>query len=373
MAKYYIIAGESSGDMHAANLMKAIKNKDPQAKFRVWGGDRMRDAGGDVVKHIRELAFMGFLEVIANIRTILGLIRHAKRDLLSWKPDVLILVDYPGFNLRMASFAHSQKIPVIYYISPQVWAWKQSRVKKIRKVVDEMLVILPFEQEFYRRHGMEVVFPGHPLLDEVIPKKKSNDYAAFKEKHLLPDKPLVALLPGSRRQEIRRMLKSMTALAPDFSDCHFVVAGISSHDPFVYDACSHYDNVSLVYDDTYALLANAEAALVASGTATLETALFGVPQAVCYKANHLSYLIARQVIRVPYISLVNLIMDKPVLREIIQREFTHQELKNQLRRLLYDATCRAELAKEYAALEERLGGEGASDKAAHIIVGKINP
>ncbi len=288
MARYYIIAGESSGDMHAANLMKAIRYRDKQAEFRVWGGDRMRDAGGEVVKHIRELAFMGFWEVIVNLRTILGLIRYAKRDLLLWKPDALILIDYPGFNLRMAAFAYKHDIPVLYYISPQVWAWKQSRVKKIRKVVDEMLVILPFEQDFYRLHGMEVSFPGHPLLDEVIPKKRNNDYAAFREKHLLPDKPLVALLPGSRKQEIRRMLKSMTALAPNFPECHFVVAGLSSHDRLTYDACSQYGNVSLVCDETYALLANADAALVASGTATLETALFGVPQAVCYKANQLS-------------------------------------------------------------------------------------
>jgi len=373
MARYYIIAGESSGDMHAANLMKAIRHKDPEAEFRVWGGDRMREAGGEVIKHIRELAFMGFWEVIANLRTILGLMRQAKRDLLSWRPDALILVDYPGFNLRIAEFAHKHDIPVLYYISPQVWAWKQSRVKKIRKVVDEMLVILPFEQDFYRRHGMEVSFPGHPLLDEVIPKKRNNDYAAFRAKHLLPDKPLVALLPGSRKQEIRRMLKSMAALAPDFPECHFVVAGLSSHDRLTYDACTQHENVSLVCDETYALLANADAALVASGTATLETALFGVPQAVCYKANKLSYLIARQVIRVSYISLVNLIMDKPVLREIIQREFTHAELRKELRQLLYDDDRRAELARDYAALEERLGGEGASAEAARIIVERIHP
>ncbi len=371
MARYYIIAGESSGDMHAANLMKAINDRDPQAEFRVWGGDRMREAGGDVVKHIRELAFMGFWEVIANLPTIFGLIRHAKRDLHCWKPDALILVDYPGFNLKMAAFAKAHQIPVVYYISPQVWAWKKSRVKKIRKVVDKMLVILPFEKEFYQRHDMVVEFPGHPLLDEVIPKKKNNDYVAFKKKHLLPDKPLVALLPGSRKQEIRRMLQSMVALAPDFPECHFVVAGLSSHDPSTYDACARYDNVSLVYDETYALLANANAALVASGTATLETAMFGVPQAVCYKANHLSYLIARQVICVPYISLVNLIMNKPVLREIIQDEFTHDNLKEELHRLLHDQSYRDRLAEEYALLEQKLGGEGASAGAARIITDEI--
>ncbi len=371
MARYYIIVGESSGDMHAANLMKEMKKRDPHAGFRVWGGDRMRDAGGEVVKHIRELAFMGFWEVIANLRTILRLIRYAKQDLLAWKPDALILVDYPGFNLKMAAFAKAHQIPVMYYISPQVWAWKQSRVKKIRKVVDKMLVILPFEKEFYQRHDMAVEFPGHPLLDEVIPKKKRDDYASFKASHNLPDKPIVALLPGSRRQEIKRMLKAMAALAPEFPSCQFVVAALTTQDPSVYQEHVRFDNVSIVQDQTYALLANADAALVASGTATLETALFGVPQTVCYKANYLSYLIAKQLIRVPYISLVNLIMNKPVLREIIQDEFTHDSLKEELHRLLYDQSYRNRLAEEYALLEQKLGGEGASAEAARIITDEI--
>ncbi len=372
MARYYIIAGESSGDMHAANLMKEISRLDQGAAFRVWGGDRMNDAGGDVVKHIRELAFMGFWEVLANIRTIYRLMRFCKKDLLQWKPDALILVDYPGFNLRMAEFAHQQDIPVIYYISPQVWAWKQSRVKKIRKVVDKMIVILPFEQDFYRKHGMEVHFAGHPLLDEVIPKIASRDYASFRQKNNLPDQPIVALLPGSRKQEIQRMLSAMTALAADFPSHQFVVAAVSSQDPSVYQKHLHHENVSLVVDQTYALLANSRAALVASGTATLETALFDVPQAVCYKANRLSYLIARQLIRVPYISLVNLIMDKPVLREIIQDEFTHEPLKDELSKLLLDETVRQQFKQEYRILKEKLGGQGASRNAAGCVVSEIS-
>ncbi len=358
--------------MHAANLMKEIKKQDAEAVFRVWGGDRMQQAGGEVVKHIRELAFMGFWEVLTNLKTILGLLRFCKRDLLEWKPHALILVDYPGFNLRMAEFANGNNIPVIYYISPQVWAWKQSRVKKIKKVVDKMLVILPFEKEFYRKHGLEVYFPGHPLLDEVIPKIESSDYASFREANKLPDNPIVALLPGSRKQEIQRMLSEMTALAPEFPSFHFVVAAVSTHDPSVYEQHIRHSNVSLVFDQTYALLANARAALVASGTATLETALFGVPQAVCYKANHLSYLIARQLIRVPYISLVNLIINKPVLQEIIQRDFTHGRLKDELSRLLFDELAREEFKKEYTALKNKLGGQGASREAAAYITSEIS-
>ncbi len=372
MARYYIITGESSGDMHAANLMKEMKKLDAAAEFRVWGGDRMQKAGGTVVKHIRELAFMGFWEVLCNIRTIMRLMKFCKDDLLRWNPDALILVDYPGFNLRMAEFASKHNIPVIYYISPQVWAWKQSRVKKIRKVVDKMLVILPFEKDFYSRHGMDVHFTGHPLLDEVIPRKESNNFASFRETNNLPEKPLVALLPGSRKQEIGRMLSDMTALASEFPSFQFVVAAVSSQDPSVYDQHARHENVSLVFDQTYALLANARAALVASGTATLETALFDVPQIVCYKANHLSYLIARQLIRVPYISLVNLIMDKPVLQEIIQKELTHQRLQKELSRLLFDEDLRHRFAQDYAALKEKLGGEGASREAAESIVKEIS-
>ncbi len=367
MARYYIIAGESSGDMHAANLMKRIKTHDAHASFRFWGGDRMMAESGEPVKHIRELSFMGFWEVACNLKTILHNIKFCKEDILSYLPDALILVDYPGFNLRLADFAKSQGIPVVYYISPQVWAWKQSRVKRIKRVVDKLLVILPFEKAFYMRLNMDVVFPGHPLLDEVVPLRESVDHAAFKKQNHLPDKPIVALLPGSRKQEISRMLTEMTAIAPLFNDYQFVVAAVSSQDKSLYKNVNQRDNVSVVFDRTYSLLANARAALVASGTATLETALFGVPQAVCYKANTVSYFIARQLIKVKYISLVNLIMDKTVLKEMIQKDFSQKAMRDELDRLLHDENYRRKMKEAYQDLENMLGGPGASDNAARIV------
>ncbi len=367
MARYYIIAGESSGDMHAANLMSRLLQHDPQADFRFWGGDRMQREGGRIVKHIRELSFMGFWEVASNLKTILRNISLCKRDLLAYRADVLILVDYPGFNLRMAKFAKAHGIPVVYYIGPQVWAWKQSRVKKIRRDVDKLLVILPFEQEFYKGFDIQVEFPGHPLLDEVIPLRESKNHASFRENNKLPGKPLVALLPGSRKQEIYRMLTEMTTIAPHFNDYQFVVAAVSNQDKALYRRFTQRANVSVVYDQTYSLLANAKAALVASGTATLETALFCVPQAVCYKANPVSFFIARQLIRVKYISLVNLIMDKPVLKEMIQHDFGRESMRMELDALLHDASYRQAMIDDYRLLEQKLGGPGASEKAARII------
>ncbi len=367
MARYYIIAGESSGDMHAANLMKQLKQRDAAAAFRFWGGVKMQAVGGTMVKHVNELAFMGFLEVALNIRTILGNIRLCKKDILAYKPDVLILIDYPGFNLRMARYAKSIGIPVIYYISPQVWAWKQSRVYTIKKYTDKLLAILPFEQDFYKGFNMDVDFPGHPLLDELIPLRESSEYASFKEKNGLPQNPVVALLPGSRKQEIRRMLNEMTTVAADFPEYQFVIAGVSGQDPEMYGQHTQYPNVSLVMDQTYALLANSRAALVASGTATLETALFKVPQAVCYKANPVSIFIARMLVKVKYISLVNLIMDKPVLKELIQNDFNRPRVKTELDALLNDKEYRDRLQQDYLKLEEKLGGPGASEKAAASI------
>ncbi|TVR39810.1 MAG: lipid-A-disaccharide synthase [Bacteroidia bacterium] len=368
MARYYIIAGESSGDMHAANLMKQLKQRDADATFRFWGGDKMQAVGGTMVKHVNELAFMGFLEVACNIRTILKNIRLCKKDIRAFNPDVLILIDYPGFNLRMASYAKGIGIPVVYYICPQVWAWKQSRVHAIRKNTDKLLVILPFEKEFYKGFNMDVDFPGHPLLDELIPLRESSEYATFKEKNGLPHKPVVALLPGSRKQEIKRMLKDMTTVAAEFAGYQFVVAGVSGQDPAIYEPHTRYANVSLVTDQTYALLANARAALVASGTATLETALFRVPQAVCYKANPVSMFIARRLVKVKYISLVNLIMDKPVLKELIQNDFSQQKVKTELDAILHDQTYRDSLQQAYRELEEKLGGTGASENAAASIL-----
>jgi lipid-A-disaccharide synthase len=371
MARYYIIAGESSGDMHGANLMKSLQQHDPNAVFRFWGGDRMSALAGKPVKHIRELAFMGFMEVVLNLRTIVHNLRLCKDDIIRFKPDVLILIDYPGFNLRIAEFAHRKGFKVVYYISPQIWAWKQNRIRKIKKSVDKMLVILPFEKDFYAGLGMKVEFPGHPLLDEVLPIRKSADYSEFIRKNQLPEKPVVALLPGSRKQEVSRMLNDMMDVAVHFPDYQFVVAGLSGLGKDFYQHFSHSANISVVFDQTYSLLANSKAALVASGTATLETALFNVPQVVCYRANPVSYAIARRLVKVNYISLVNLIMDRPVLKELIQKGFNKEILKDELTRLLFDLAYRSSMQSAYLELENKLGGQGASDKAAKIIIGMI--
>ncbi len=368
MAKYYIIVGEASGDLHASNLMKSLKARDPDASFRFWGGDRMVAAGGELVKHIRELAFMGFWEVIANLRTIFRNIRICKRDIITYQPDVLVLVDYPGFNLRMAKFAHREGIRVVYYISPQVWAWKASRVHTIKKVVDRMLVILPFEKDFYRRYQVEVDFVGHPLLDAISSLRSSSHYSGFKKTNGLPDKPLVALLPGSREQEIKRILGVMLSVVPSFPEYQFVVAGVSSFGKSFYERYLTGADVSIVTDQTYPLLAHADAALVASGTATLEAALFGVPQAVCYTANPLSYQIARRLIKVKYISLVNLVMDKEVVREMVQGDLNATDLKEELGSLLYNESQRSKLKKQYHDLEALLGGAGASEQAAKAVM-----
>lgn len=373
MARYYVIAGESSGDMHGANLMKRIKKHDPAAHFRFWGGNRMMAEAEGPVMHINELAFMGFWEVLINIKTILKNIRHCKQDLLSYNPDVLILIDYPGFNLRMAKFAKKAGIKTAYYISPQIWAWKQNRIKTIKKAVDKMLVILPFEKEFYAHFNMEVDFVGHPLLDEVLPLRRSTDYANFRSMNKLPDKPMVALLPGSRKQEVGRMLNGMTEVAADFPGHQFVVAGVSSLGKQFYEGFVRFKNVSVVYDQTYALLANANAALVASGTATLETALFNVPQTVCYKANAVSVFIARRLVKIKYISLVNLIMDRAVLKELIQADFDKMSLKAELQRLLFDQAYRQTMQSSYRVLEEKLGGAGASGNAAKKICALAKP
>lgn len=365
--KYYIIVGEASGDLHASNLMEAMRKKDPGARFRCWGGDRMQAAGGELVKHIKELAFMGFAEVLTNLGKILPNFKLCKRDLLAWKPDVVILVDYPGFNLRMAAFAKRQGIPVTYYVSPQIWAWKQNRVKKIRRNVDLMLVILPFEKDFYARFGMEVDYVGHPLLDAVEKFKGQSDTIDFRKRNGLPDKPLVAILPGSREQEISRMLPGMLAVCRDFPYHHFVLAGLSMLPPVAYSKGPLPGNATLVMDQTQVLLSNAEAALVASGTATLEAALFDVPMVVCYKAGWVSYQIARKLVKVNHISLVNLVMDQSLVKELIQGDFNEQAVAMELDRLLADPGYRDRIMSGYSELKARLGGRGASERAAGAI------
>lgn len=369
--KYYVIAGEASGDLHAANLIAEIQKKDPHAEFRAWGGDLMKKQGAKLVKHYRHLAFMGFVEVAVNLRKVLGNIKECKRDLLAYHPDVLILVDYPGFNLRIAEFAHKHHLKVCYYISPQVWAWKRHRVKKIKNNVEKMLVILPFEEAFYKEYGVNVTFVGHPLLDELDKLNETPRINFVHRNNLSEKKEIIALLPGSRKQEVERMLNTMLLVIPHFPQYQFVIAGVSWLDKDLYQNMIGDKDVRIVFDQTYALLQNASAALVTSGTATLETALFAVPEVVCYKANRLSYQIARRLIKVKFISLVNLIMEREAVKELIQDDFCEEKLVKQLERLLNDAKQQRRLLEDIGTLRERLGNSGASEKAAAEIINMV--
>ena len=366
--KYYIIAGEASGDLHASNLIAEIKKKDGKATFRAWGGDLMQKQGAELVKHYRHTAYMGFVEVAANMRKVLGNIALCKKDIEEYQPDAVILVDYPGFNLRIAEFAHEKGFKVYYYISPQVWAWKRRRVKKIKETVDKMLVILPFEEDFYKKYGINVTYVGNPLLDELA-KFGSGNRSIFLRRNSLGEKrEIIALLPGSRTQEIRRMLGTMLKVVPHFPEYQFVVAGVSSVDTDLYKKIIGKSDVFLITDQTYELLQNSSAAVVTSGTATLETALFSVPEVVCYKANGFSYLIAKWLVKVKYISLVNLVMDKEVVKELIQNAFTEKNIVEELEKLLRNGKRQRQLLEDYDDLQDRLGNAGASQKAATEIV-----
>lgn len=363
--KYYIIAGEASGDLHGSNLMKSLKQVDSNAQFRAWGGDLMRAQDAHLVKHFKDLAFMGFYEVIKNLPTILKNISFCKKDLKDYKPDCVILVDYPGFNLRIAKFCKKLGIKVYYYISPQVWAWKSGRVKDIKKTVDKMFVILPFEEDFYNKYDYKVSFVGHPLLDAIhnLPKV---DKTQFAKKYNLDEKPIIALLPGSRKQEIAKMLKIMLSVSPGFSDYQFVVAGAPSIDTFYYEKITK-GKAKIISNETYNLLQVSTAALVTSGTATLETALFKVPEIVCYKGSRISYEIGKRLItHISYISLVNLIMNKELVKELIQNQLTTKNLTKELKRIL-SSEKRAKIQAEYQELEKKLGGVGASNRTAKEI------
>jgi len=366
--KYYIIAGEASGDLHASNLMKELKKEDTSADFRIWGGDLMQEQGGVLVKHYRDLAFMGFAEVIANLSTILKNLSFCKKDILAFKPDVLILVDYPGFNLKIARFAHEQGIKVFYYISPQVWAWKKSRVKAIRRDVDRMFVILPFEKDFYKTYNVDVDFVGHPLLDAIQNESENLSLPDdFRSNHNLDDRPVIALLPGSRKQEISKMLRVMLSMVPEFPGYQFVVAGAPSVPDEFYRQVLDGTKANIVFGATHDLLQNSHAALVTSGTATLETALINVPEVVCYKGGYLSYQIAKRIVDIKFISLVNLIMDKQIVVELIQNDFNQKRLKSELLKIL-DEKNRDSILKNYKLLKSRLGGSGASAKAAKLMI-----
>lgn len=359
--RYYIIAGEASGDLHGSRLIEALHARDEHAEIRCWGGDKMETAGGQLVKHYRELAFMGFVEVIRHLPEILKNIRFCKQDIRAFKPDVLVLIDYPGFNLRIATWAKQRGIKVCYYISPQVWAWKESRVGTIKRSVDKMLVILPFEQEFYARHHFPVTYVGHPLAEGI---------AAELQKPLttLSEKPILALLPGSREQEIKKKLPVMLSVIPHFPGFRFVIAQAPGFDREFYEPLIQNQPVDLVKDQTSNLLKQAKAALVTSGTATLEAALFGVPEIVCYKGSPLSYWLAKKLIKVKYISLVNLILDKPAVRELIQQELTGDNLRKELHTLLGDEERRESLQSDYTRLWEVLGRFKSSEKASEEII-----
>ena len=368
--KYYIIAGEASGDLHASNLMKALLQEDRQAEFRFWGGDLMEAVGGKPVKHYRELAFMGFLEVVMNLRTIAKNLSFCKNDIISYKPDVIIYVDYPGFNLRIAKWAKKKGFANHFYISPQIWAWKEGRINAIKRDIDAMYVILPFEKEFYeKKHNFPVHFVGHPLIDAISNRKQVNP-EIFKQENNLDDRPVIALLPGSRKQEIQKMLEVMLSVAPDFPSHQFIIAGAPSQDKELYDPFLKNKQVHLVMNKTYDILSLATAALVTSGTATLETALFKVPEVVCYKGGRISYEIAKRVINLDFISLVNLIMKKEVVTELIQTDFNTSRLKEALKHILDDYQ-RARLFIEYWELEKKLGGQGASRNTAKLIVDSV--
>ena len=368
--KYYLIAGERSGDLHGANLMKGIQANDPDAQFRGWGGDMMQKEGMDLVTHYKDTAFMGFLEVALNIRKIAGFLKKCKKDILAYRPDVIILIDYPGFNLRIAAFGKDNGIRTFYYISPKVWAWNQKRAWKIKKNVDRMFVIFPFEIDFYKKFDFKVDYVGNPLMDAIDAFEPDPD---FKNKNSLDDKlPVIALLPGSRRQEIINMLDLMLTVQPHFPGYHFVIAGVKNLPESLYEKYRAIRNVSVVYESTYDLLAVSEAALVTSGTATLETALLNIPEVVCYKTSGFSYAIAKKLIRVPFISLVNLIMEKEVVRELIQDDLNEEQLVDELRAILTNGSKREMQLKDYSLLHKLVGGKGASERAGALMVNYIN-
>jgi lipid-A-disaccharide synthase len=368
--KYYIIAGEASGDLHGSNLMKALKVEDPQAQFRLWGGDLMQSESNHLVKHYRDLAFMGFAEVLLNLKTIFRNLSFCKEDIKAYQPDVIIFIDYPGFNLRIAKWAKAEGFKTHYYISPQIWAWKENRIKAIKRDIDQMYVILPFEKTFYEdKHQFPVHFVGHPLID-AIQDRPNVDEIKFRKDNRLTKQPIIALLPGSRKQEIKKMLSVMLSITESFKDYQFVIAGAPGQTDEFYTPYLKNSQVRFVSNKTYDLLSVSYAALVTSGTATLETALFKVPEVVCYKGNWISYQIGKRLVNLEYISLVNLIMNKKVVTELIQNDFNKKRLTTELHSIL-NTESRHQLFLEYFELEKKLGGKGASAKTAQLIVNSL--
>lgn len=370
--KIYIIAGEASGDVHGGNLVKALLKLNPELIIRAWGGDEMKNAGANLVQHYKQTAFMGFWEVVKNLPAIFSFIKSAKKDIDCFNPDVLILIDYAGFNLRMAKYAKTLGIKTVYYISPKVWAWKSSRIKKIKAYVDKMLVIFPFEKQFYKKHKYEVEYVGNPLLDEISKHQQINKTVSYKKNHLTKPsypKKYIALLPGSRRQEISKMLPILIATAQRFKNEAFVIAGLSTLGENLYQQYfNHLPNVQLWMDKTQQLYQQSKAAIVTSGTATLEAALYEVPQMVVYKTSPVSYQIGKRVVKVNYISLVNLIMNKPLVLELIQHNCTIEKISKELYLLLENSAYQTKIINQYKVLQQKLGGSGASKKAATLIL-----
>ncbi|PLW92472.1 MAG: lipid-A-disaccharide synthase [Marinilabiliales bacterium] len=360
--KYYIIAGEASGDLHGSNLASEIFSNDTEAQIQGWGGYRMANNGVEIKKHIKDLAFMGFIEVVMNLKTIMRNIKQCKSEIESFQPDALILIDYPGFNMRIAAWAREKGLRVYYYISPQIWAWKRNRVKKIRRDVRKIFVILPFEKDFYKKYGVEAEFVGHPLLDAIENFKSDTDTEDFGN-----GKPILALLPGSRKQELKKMLPLMVEASKKYAEEFTIVIGGLSNVKELYTDYLN-DHISIVYDKSYRLLNQAKAAFVTSGTATLETALFSVPEVVCYKASPISYHIAKRLIKVKYISLVNLIADAPVVKELIQHELNIKNMHKEMDLLLNDSPELKKMKDNYGMIHEKLGGIGASKRVATKII-----
>ena len=373
--KYYLIAGDASGDLHASHLMAAILREDEHAEFRFYGGDMMTTVGGTCVQHYREMAYMGFTEVIAHLRPILNNMKNCKHDIVQWSPDVLILIDYPSFNLKIAKYVKQQLgIPVFYYISPKLWAWKEYRIKDIRRYVDKVYSILPFEVEFYQRHNYHIDYVGNPTVDELAIRPNADEsFAEFVKAQHLPDKPIIALLAGSRKAEIRRNLPRMIEAAKDFTNYQLVIAGAPGITPEEYAPYLHSGRVSVVFDATYRLLAQSSAAVVTSGTATLETALLNVPQVVCYAmpGGKLTYNLFKNILKVKYVSLVNLIADSEVVTELLVHHCTAERIGEELNYLLHDREVHKRVMEGYDEVSRRLGKPGAPQRAAQNIVEQL--
>ncbi|MFN4884960.1 MAG: lipid-A-disaccharide synthase [Bacteroidota bacterium] len=365
--KLFFIAGEASGDLHASNLAAALLRANPELKLMGWGGELMEQEGVEIRKHYRDLAFMGFWEVVKNLKTIFKNIELCKQQISEEKPSALVLIDYPGFNLRIAKWAKEMGIPVYYYIAPQIWAWKENRVHQIKKNVTELFAVLPFEKEFYSKKGMDVHFVGHPLLDEVK-KRKRLESNSFRNQFHLDDRPIVALLPGSRKQEVKRMLEVMLKLELKYPNYQFIIAGAPSLRPEFYQSLIGEQQTKLVFGVTYDLFEAAEAAMVTSGTATLEAALLNCPEVVCYKANPISYFIAKQLVKIKFISLVNLLLDREAVRELIQFEWNLSQASQELDAILNGEMKREHILASYQELRMKLGDGGASDKTAQLLL-----